>query len=78
MTAEKLDVLVMERKRKTVVEIVDSNGRELGQVEYFKYLGLVMEADGGSWKAVKKRFKVAWMNSEIFQESCVIKGCQGS
>ena len=51
----------MERKRETVVKIVHTNARELGQVEDVKYLGSVMEAEGGSWKAVKQRVKVAWM-----------------
>ena len=61
ISAEKSKILVMERKRETVVKIVDTNGRELGQVEDFKYLGSVMGAEGGSWKAVKQRAKVAWM-----------------
>ena len=61
MSAKKSKIVVMERKRETVVKIVDKNGRELGQVEDFKYLGSVIEAEGGSWKAVKQRVKVAWM-----------------
>ena len=51
----------MEKKHETVVKKVDTNGRELGQVEYLKYLSSVMEAEGGSWKVVKQRVEVAWM-----------------
>ena len=40
---------------------METNGRDLGQVDDFKYLGSVMAAGGGSWKAVKQRVKVAWM-----------------
>ena len=48
MSTEKSEVLVTERKRETVVNIMDTTGRELRQVEDFKYLGSVMEAEGGS------------------------------
>ena len=41
--------------------MVDTNGRELAQVDCFKYLGTVVEAEGGSWKAVKQRVETAWM-----------------
>ena len=51
----------MEKKHETVVKKVDTNGRDLGQVEYLKYLSSVMEAEGGSWKVVKQRVEVAWM-----------------
>ena len=61
MSAEKTETLVMERKQETVVKIVDLNGRELTQVDHFKYLALEMEAEGGSWKAVMQRVKIAWM-----------------
>ena len=44
MSVEKSEILVMERKR-TVVKRVDTNGRELGQVEDFKYQASVMEAE---------------------------------
>ena len=33
----------------------------LGQLEDFRYSGLVIEAEGGSWKAIKQRVKLAWM-----------------
>ena len=61
MSAEKTETLVMERKQETVVKIVDFDGRELMQVDHFKYLGSEMEAEGGSWKAVMQRVKIAWM-----------------
>ena len=61
MSAEKSEILVMERNQGAVVRIVDTNGKELVQVEDFKYLGSVLEVEGGSWKAVKQRVKVAWM-----------------
>ena len=30
-------------------------------MDHFKYLGSEMEAEGGSWKAVMQRVKIAWM-----------------
>ena len=61
MSAEKSETMVMERKLETLVKILDINGKELKQVDCFKYLGTVMETEGGSNKAVKQRVKSAWM-----------------
>ena len=40
---------------------MDTNGKELKQVDCFKYLGTVMETEGGLSKAVKQRVKSALM-----------------
>ena len=61
MSAEKPEMMVMERKQETSIKFVDTNGKELKQVDCFKYLGTVMETEGGSNKAVKQRVKSAWM-----------------
>ena len=61
MNTEKSEAIVMERKQETLVKIVDINGKELKQVDCFKYLGTAMEMEGGSSKAVKQRVKSAWM-----------------
>ena len=43
---EKSEIILMERKRETVVKIVDRNGQEFGQVEDFKYMYLHGLSDG--------------------------------
>ena len=55
----KTEVLVSSRERKQV-NIVDSRGASLKQVQAFKYLGLVLNERGGSEAAVKARVTAAW------------------
>ena len=54
MRAETSETMVTERKQEASVKFVDTNGKELKQVDCFKYLGTVMETEGGSNKAVKQ------------------------
>ena len=61
MRAETSETMVTERKQEASVKFVDTNGKELKQVDCFKYLGTVMETEGGSNNAVKQRVKSAWM-----------------
>ena len=55
----KTEVLVSSRERKDI-NIVDSGGTSLKQVQAFKYLGLVLSEGGGSEAAVKARVTAAW------------------
>ena len=60
MSVEKSEVLVSERGGKSEVKIKENKGKELRQVEHFKYLGSEIEAEGGVLGAVKQRVKAAW------------------
>ncbi|GFS21682.1 hypothetical protein ElyMa_006930800 [Elysia marginata] len=42
------------------VNIKDKEGRELNQVDQFKYLGVTFSEEGGSETAVRARVKAAW------------------
>ena len=57
---EKSEVMVSEREGGSRVSIVDTGGKELNQVDEFKYLGMMINKEGGSMTAVRQRVKVAW------------------
>ncbi|GFS10824.1 endonuclease-reverse transcriptase HmRTE-e01 [Elysia marginata] len=54
----KTEVMVSGRNR-TKVNIKDKEGRELNQVDQFKYLGVTFSEEGGSETAVRARVKAA-------------------
>ena len=60
MNAEKSEVMVSERDGRMMVKIVDINGKELQQVDEFKYLGTVVAKEGGTMTAVRQRIKATW------------------
>ena len=51
MNVEKLEVIVLERDGRIMVKIVDINGKELQQVDEFKYSGTVVATEGGTMTA---------------------------
>ena len=55
----KTEVMVSGRNG-TKVNIKDKEGRELNQVDQFKYLGGTFSEEGGSETAVRARVKAAW------------------
>ena len=55
----KTEVMVSGRNG-TKVNIKDKEGRELNQVDQFKYLGVTFSEEGGSETAVRARVKAAW------------------
>ena len=55
----KTEVMVSGRNG-TNVNIKDKEGRELNQVDQFKYLGVTYSEEGGSETAVRARVKAAW------------------
>ena len=59
ISVEKSEVLMSERGGKSRVKIKENKGKELRQVEHFKYLGSEIEAEGGMLGAVKQRVKAA-------------------
>ena len=44
----------------TKVNIKDKEGKELNQVDQFKYLGVTFSEEGGSETAVRARVKAGW------------------
>ena len=60
MNAEKSEVMVSKRDGRMMVKIVDINGKELQQVDEFKYLGTVVAKEGGTMTAVRQRIKATW------------------
>ena len=46
----------------TKVNIKDKEGKELNQVDQFKYLGVTFSEEGGSETAVRARVKAGWQN----------------
>ena len=59
MNTEKTEVMVSGRSG-TLVNIKDKGGRDLNQVDQFKYLGVTFIEEGGSETAVRARVKAAW------------------
>ena len=59
MNTGKTEVMVSGRNG-TKVNIKDKEGRELNQVDQFKYLGVTFSEEGGSETAVRARVKAAW------------------
>ena len=59
MNTGKTEVMVSARNG-TQVNIKDKEGRELNQVDQFKYLGVIFSEEGGSETAVRARVKAAW------------------
>ena len=55
----KTEVMVSSR-RGTKANIKDSQGTSLRQVNKFQYLGVAISEEGGSEKAARARFSVAW------------------
>ena len=55
----KTEVMASDRNG-TKVNIKDKEGRELNQVDQFKYLGVTFSEGGGSETAVRARVKAAW------------------
>ena len=55
----KTEVMVSSRKG-TKVNIKDSQGTSLRQVNKFKYLGVTISEEGGSEEAVRARVSAAW------------------
>ena len=55
----KTEVMVSGRNG-AKVNIKDKEGRELNQVDQFKYLGVTFSEEGGSETAVRARVKAAW------------------
>ncbi|GFS20484.1 retrovirus-related Pol polyprotein from type-1 retrotransposable element R2 [Elysia marginata] len=55
----KTEVMVSGRNR-TKVNIKDKEGRELNQVDQFKYLGVTFSKEGEPETAVRARVKAAW------------------
>ena len=60
MNAEKSEVMMLERDGRMMVKIVDINGKELQQVDEFKYMGTVVAKEGGTITAVRQRIKAIW------------------
>ena len=58
MNADKLEV--SERDGRMMVKIVDINGKELQQVDEFKYLGTVVAKEGGKMTVVRQWIKATW------------------
>ena len=52
--------VVVSGRTGTKVNIKDKKGRELNQVDQFKYLGVTFSEEGGSETAVRARVKAAW------------------
>ena len=42
------------------VKIKDKEGKDLNQVDQFKYLGVTFSEEGGSESAVRARVKAGW------------------
>ena len=59
----KTEVMVSGRNG-TKVNIKDKEGRELNQVDQFKYLGVTFSEEGGSETAVRSRVKAGWQKME--------------
>ena len=59
MNTGKTEVMVSGRNG-TKVNIKDKDGRELNQVDQFKYLGVTFSEEGGSETAVRARVKAGW------------------
>ena len=59
VNTSKTEVLVSSTQRKNI-NIKDSKGETLNQVQSFKYLGSVVHEEGGSTHAVKARVTAAW------------------
>ena len=59
MNTEKTEVMVSGRNG-IKVNIKDKEGRELNQVDQFKYLGVTFSEEGGSETAVRARVKAVW------------------
>ena len=57
-------MMVSERDRRMMVKIMDISGKELQQVDEFKYLGTVVAKEGGTMTAVRQRIKVTWSKDE--------------
>ena len=55
----KTEVMVSSR-RGTRVNVKDSQGTSLRQVNSFKYLGVTIREEGGSEEAVRARVMAAW------------------
>ena len=55
----KTEVMVSSKKG-TKVNIKDSQGKSLRQVNKFKYLGVTISEEGGSVEAVRARVSAAW------------------
>ena len=55
----KTEVMISGRNG-TKVNIEDKEGKELNQVDQFKYLGVTFSEEGGSETAVRAREKAAW------------------
>ena len=44
----------------TKVNIKDKEGKELNQVDHFRYVGVTFSEEGGSETAVRARVKAGW------------------
>ena len=55
----KIEVMVSGRNG-TKVKIKENEGKELNQVDQFKYLGVYFSKEGGSETAVRARVKAGW------------------
>ena len=54
------EVTVSKRDGRMMVKIVDINGKELQQLDEFKYLGTVVAKEGRTMTAVRQRIKATW------------------
>ena len=63
MYTGKTEVMVSGRNG-TKVNIKDKEGKELNQVDQFKYLGVTFSEEGGSETAVRARVKAGGKNGE--------------
>ena len=61
MSVEKSVTMVMETSQETEIRTKDMNGKDMRQGDNFKYLGMEIESEEGTLRAVKQRIKVAWM-----------------
>ena len=52
--------MMVSSRRGTKVNIKDSQGTSLRQVNTFKYLGVTISEEGGSEEAVRARVSAAW------------------
>ena len=59
----KTEVMVSGRNG-TKVNIKDKEGKEMNQVDQFKYLGVTFSEEGGSETAVRARVKAGWQKME--------------
>ena len=66
VNADKTETMVISKEEGEHIAIGDIHGRQLKQVESFKYLGTVVESGGGTEQDVRNRIRAGWVKwSEV-------------